>query len=357
MLNPERLELVRLRHGLTKIGFANELGVDRKTLQRFEKGDYDLPTASVDKLLAFSGYPEEFFEDKTSLEYPNPNGVSFRSLRSLTASSRNSAMAAGALAFVLDDFITSEYSVPRSNLTTEVKSVSPAKAALSLRADWGIGLRPIGNFLNLLEQHGIRVFSLTEGTRHLDAYSLWRNDKPYIFLNTLKTAERSRFDAAHELGHLLLHRHTGSSHASAESEADTFASAFLMPKEDLLAEIPRVRSLHDIIHKKRRWGVSAAALAYTLHKMGRITDWHYRSYCISLAKNGRDKEPNPMERESSQIWEKVLTDLWKRGIPLARLASKLHIPERELNSLLFGIATKESAPESARVNPPLRAVK
>lgn len=357
MINPERLELVRLRRGLTKIGFANELGVDRKTLQRFEKGEYDLPDTSVERLLNFSGYPKEFFEDNGSIEYPNPNGVSFRSLRSLTASSRNSAMAAGALAFVFDDFITSEYSLPTSNLTTEVKSVSPAKAALSLRSDWGIGFRPIGNFLNLLERHGIRVFSLAEETRHLDAYSLWRNEKPYIFLNTLKTAERSRFDAAHELGHLILHRHTGSSHQGAESEADAFASAFLMPKEDLLAEIPRVRSLQDIVLKKRRWGVSAAALAYTLHKMGRISDWHYRSYCISLAKNGRDKEPNPMQRETSQIWEKVLTDLWKRGIPLSRLADNLHIPERELNNLLFGIATKDNRSGAAQTKATLYAIK
>ncbi len=356
MLNPERLELVRLRRGLTKIGFAEKLGVDRKTLQRFENGDYELSPECVVKLLEFTDYPREFFEDYSPLEYPNPEGVSFRSLRSLTASKRNSAMAAGALAFVFDDFITSEYSLPESNLTTEVKSVSPVKAALSLRAEWGIGLRPIGNLLNLLERNGIRVFSLVEETRHLDAYSLWRNDKPYIFLNTLKTAERSRFDASHELAHLILHRHTGSSHSSAEAEADAFASAFLMPKEDLLAEIPRVRSLQVLIDKKVRWGVSAAALAYTLHKMGRISDWHYRSYCIALGKIGRDKEPNPIPRESSQIWEKVLTDLWRRGMPLSRLASQLRVPEHELNSLLFGIASKGPISKSPVPKTQLRSI-
>ena len=254
-LNPERLELVRLRLGLTKIEFADTLGVDRKTLQRFESGKYELPEICEVNLIRISGYPKEFFESHKALEYPNPDGVSFRSLRSLTASSRNSALAAGALAFIFDDFITSEYNLPNHSLTPEVTSVSPTKAALSLRSYFGIGFRPIGNLLNLLEANGIRVFSLVEETRHLDAYSLWRNNKPYIFLNTLKTAERSRFDAAHELGHLILHRHTGSSHANAESEADSFASAFLMPREDLFAEIPRVISLYEIIAKKRRWGV------------------------------------------------------------------------------------------------------
>ena len=140
-----------------------------------------------------------------------------------------------------------------------------------------------------------------------------------------------------------MHRHKGSSHPSAEDEANEFASAFLMPPEDLLAETSWGMSLTDLIEKKRRWGVSAAALAYTLHKLGKISDWHYRSYCIALGKFGRDTEPNPMPRETSQVWEKVLTDLWRRGKPISKLATDLMVPERELNSLLFGIASKHLA--------------
>ena len=225
MFNPDRVELVRLRLGLTKIGFAGQLGVDRKTLQRFEGRDYDLSPDAKRRLLAISDYPEAFFQ-KDAPEYPNPNGVSFRSLRSLTAGKRDAAMAAGALAFELDDWISTEYDLPDHDLEVG-RDLLPAEAAMRLRVHWGIGERPIGNVINLLEAHGVRVFSLVEGTRHLDAYSLWRDDKPYIFLNTLKTAERSRFDAAHELGHLVMHRHIGSGHIGAEGEADSFASSFL----------------------------------------------------------------------------------------------------------------------------------
>ncbi len=336
MYSPDRVELVRRRLGLTKSGFAEQLGVDRKTIRRFEAGDYELPEHVQKKLLNLSGYPEGFFL-KPPPEYPDATGVSFRSLRSLTAGAREAARAAGVIAFEFDDWVTSRYDLPHHDLIVD-RDLSPAEAAMRLRASWGIGNRPIGNLLNLLEAHGVRVFSLVEETRHLDAYSLWRNDQPYIFLNTLKTAERSRFDAAHELGHLVLHRHTGSSHPKAESEADSFASAFLMPPDDLIAEIPWVRSLRDIIEKKRRWGVSAAALAYTLHKLGRITDWHYRGYCIELGKFGKNLEPNGMEREVSQVWTKILRDLWTLGMPLSRIANKISVPESELNSLLFGIA-------------------
>src|ERR1700733_13357853 len=98
MLNPERVELVRKPLGLTKIGFAAQLGVDRKVIQRFEDGTMDLPAVCLKTLCGISGYPEGFFH-KPSPEYPNAAGVSFRSLRSLTAGARDAAIAAGALAF------------------------------------------------------------------------------------------------------------------------------------------------------------------------------------------------------------------------------------------------------------------
>ena len=111
MFNPERVELARLRLGLTKVAFANSLEVDRKSLQRFESGEYDLPEKAQSLLLHISGFSEAFFK-KGAPEYPNPEAVSFRSLRSLTASARNAAVAVSALAFELDDFILSRYKLP-----------------------------------------------------------------------------------------------------------------------------------------------------------------------------------------------------------------------------------------------------
>lgn len=342
MQNPERVELVRRRLGLSKIGFAKALGIDRKTLQRFESGVSELSGAVLTRLCEISGYPEEFFA-KGDFEYPNPDGVSFRSLRSLTASARNAALAAGALGYELDDWIDARFDLPEHNLP-QVNNRSPREAAAAVRSYWSIGERPIANMINVLESHGVRVFSLAEETRHLDAYSFWRNDKPYVFLNTLKTPEHSRFDAAHELGHLIMHRHTGSNHKSAEDEANAFASTFLMPPDDLLAHIPFVRCLDDLIAAKHRWRVSVAALNYALHKMGVISDWHYRGYCIELNKMGRTVEPNGIDPESSQIWAKILVSLWKKGITLSKIADALSVPEKEVSNLLFGVAAPPSSP-------------
>jgi Zn-dependent peptidase ImmA (M78 family) len=47
----------------------------------------------------------------------------------------------------------------------------------------------------------------------------------------------------------------------AEDQANRFAS-FLMPKDDVLAELPYVVFLDQTMRKKLRWKVSVAALNY-----------------------------------------------------------------------------------------------
>ena len=50
------------------------------------------------------------------------------------------------------------------------------------------------------------MFGLAEDCRELDAFCFWRHGRPFVFLNTVKSAERNRMDCAHELAHLVLHR-------------------------------------------------------------------------------------------------------------------------------------------------------
>lgn len=344
MPNPERIDLVRLRLGLTKVAFADRLGVDRKTVQRMEQGG-EISDQLINRLCSLSGYSQSFFE-KPSVDYPSSDGVSFRSLRSLTAGPRDAALAAGALAFEVDDWIRQRFELPEHSIP-QLNNQTPVAAAAAVRAAWGIGEKPIANMINLLEAHGVRVFSLVEETRHLDAYSFWRNKKPYVFLNTLKTAEHSRFDAAHELGHLVMHRHTGSNHKTAEDEANAFASALLIPPNDLVAKLPNAHSLRQIIQWKKRWGVSAAALNYALRKNNLMSEWHYRGNYIQLNKLGREVEPEGMERETSQIWKKILSALWAEGISISHIAKELEIPEFEISNLLFGITSSPEKPSKS----------
>jgi len=198
--------------------------------------------------------------------------------------------------------------------------------------------------IHLLESKGVRVFSLAENTAKVNAYSLWRSEKPYVFLNTFKTAECSRFDAAHELGHLVLHQDGSVTGRAAEDQANRFASAFLMPRGDVISVLPRVNHLQQLIVAKARWKVSAAALNYRLHKLGILTDWKNRDFCIEIGRrNFNKKEPNEIERENSRVWEKVLQTLWAEKTTHVDIAAELNIPVREVTDLLFGML-KASGP-------------
>ena len=201
------------------------------------------------------------------------------------------------------------------------------------------------------------LFSLAENTKNVDAFSCWRNDEPYVFLNTFKSTERSRFDAAHELGHLVLHKHGGAKQGrSAEHEAHLFAASFLMPKDDVLATIPFVTDLDKIVKAKTRWGVSVAALAYRLHKLNLLTDWQYRTFCIQINRKYGANEPAGLPPERSSVWQMLLTELWKEGITKSHIAARLSIPPDELENLLFGLTGEVKPPERSNGRPNLKAI-
>ena len=178
-------------------------------------------------------------------------------------------------------------------------------AARSLRQHWGLGERPIPNLLRLIEVKGIRVFALSENTKNVDAFSFLVNGTPFLFVNTFKTAEHSIFDAAHELGHLVMHRRgefggddEDLPKRAVEREAIEFASAFLMPAEDVKAHLPRLVNTSVILKMKARWRVSAMAMAYRLHSPQILSEWTHRRVCIELGQRGfRSGEPGGMVRE------------------------------------------------------------
>ena len=242
MFNPTRLSLARKRRGSTQKSLAEALGVDRKTIVRYENGIVDPPGPVIARLALLLNFPVTFFSGD-DIDEPSADGASFRGFATMPAKDRDAALAAGALAFMVDDWMMARFHLPRAALL-EIEFASPETAAIYVRQQWGLGVRPIANMVHLLEAKGMRVFSMAENTRAVDAFSTWRRDVPYIFLNLEKSGERGRFDASHELGHLVMHRHGGPHQGqSAEEQANQFAAAFLMPEDDVRAVLPGVSAL------------------------------------------------------------------------------------------------------------------
>lgn len=339
MFNPERLELARKRRRLTAKSLAERAGIAPVTLSRIVNRQQVPDENTVESLVSALEYPRSFFyqDDADPIEV---GAASFRSLTSMSARERDAALAAGSLAYELIDWVAEKFSLPEPDIIDLGQERDPASAARMLRQYWAIGEKPIGNMIKLLESKGVRVFSLAEDTKNVDAFSCWRDNQPFVFLNTFKSTERSRFDAAHELGHLVLHRHGGPQGREAEVEANQFASAFLMPHADLVSTIPYVSSIDQILSAKKRWGVAAVALAYRLNKLGLMTEWQY----IQVNRRYRSAEPDGLPAEKSSVWQMVLQELWKEGMSRGAVAAKLNIPEDELQSLLFGLTGSSIPP-------------
>lgn len=335
--NPNRLEVARKRRGLTKVALAEKASISVRMLTEYLSGPYEPPAETVGRFAAALDFPIDFFYG-SDLDEPALAGASFRSLSTLSARQRDQAFASATFAVSLSRWIEKLYKLPPPTLP-RLGDRGPEGAAELLRHEWGVGERPIKNMVHLLELHGVRVFSLAEECAEVDAFSFWDSSVPYVFLNTWKSPEHSRMDAAHELGHLVIHRGIELAHSrETEQEARTFGSAFLMPRGSVLAHAPRHPQLAHLIAAKHHWNVSVAALTLRMHRLGLLSDWQYRMLAIEIQESGyRREEPESEQREASQVLDKVLRLSRDSGMSIAAIAGRLNIPLTELNKVMFGL--------------------
>lgn len=341
---------------MSKKGVADAIGVTPNTILRYESGEIMPSDENLSKLSKVLGFPLTFFEGG-EFDVPRRDNASFRGLASKSQKIMDAALASGALAYLFDDWVSEKYGRVETDLL-DLQHYDPISAAKMMRQHWRIGDMPVENMIHLLEAKGIRVFSLAENTKDVDAFSVWRDDVPYIFLNRFKSAERSRFDAAHELAHLCIHKHGGSAakytSSEIEKEANAFAGAFLMPESDMKAIIKSpIYSVRDLEKYKKRWRVSVAAVNYRARELGLISESKSNSNYVEMSRRGWLKsEPQGIEREQSHFWQQVLDDLRSLGVTKSDIAEQTGIPVEELEALLFGLANMLTIDGSGAKSPP-----
>ncbi len=363
MFRPARLTLARERRCVTKLALAEAVEIAARNIHRYEDGELRPTQDTLARIAQFLDFPQSFFVRPPPPEFAER--VSFRSLSTLTKKKQAAVLAAGTIAVELSAFLDSHLRLPDPNLPG-CRGQDAEGAVAVLRAHWGLGNKPITNMVQLLEKNGVRVFSLVGDQKEVDAFTVRHDEVPFVFLNTLKSAERGRFDAAHELGHLVLHEHGSWTGKEVEREADAFASAFLMPRADVIAHHSPLPKLDNLIEKKQRFGVSVGAYARRLRDLELIATWHYKDLCVQISKRGyRKHEPKGRRRETSQLLLKAFTLLKeKKGITRPQVAAELGITNDELSRLLFGL-TLSSIEGSSRAGtsswvttpPQLRRVK
>jgi Zn-dependent peptidase ImmA (M78 family)/transcriptional regulator with XRE-family HTH domain len=132
------------------------------------------------------------------------------------------------------------------------------EAAASLRRDWNLGLDPIENLTQLLEDHGIKV-GLVDGFEHFDACTFLADSIPVIVSKADLPGDRQRFNLAHELGHLILHL---AGDLDPEDASHRFVGAFLVSAEAARFELGVKRStldMNELYLLKHKYGLSMQA--------------------------------------------------------------------------------------------------
>jgi len=157
---------------------------------------------------------------------------------------------------------------PKLNIPVFDKGLDISEKAQSLRDYWGLGVSPVKNLTDILEKNGIVISSIKNTAESdTDSYSQIINGLPIVVLNNNNDiAARQRFNAAHELGHLILHSSLSKTDftinkAEYENEAYLFASMFLLPPGKFNDMVESSEQGH-LIELKEIWNVSISAILY-----------------------------------------------------------------------------------------------
>jgi Zn-dependent peptidase ImmA (M78 family)/DNA-binding XRE family transcriptional regulator len=352
LLTPSRLLIARKRHGLTLTRLAGLTGLSTHSLSVYENG-HQAPSEETLLLLAATLDVAPAFLAASDVEEIPGEAVSFRALSKMTARQRDRALSTGRITLLINDWIDARFELPAADIPS-LTGYKPESAAEVVRARWGLGERPIANMLHLLEARGVRIYSLTAENDELDAYSLFWHGRPFIFLSTSKSGERGRFDAAHELGHLVLHgEHQVLNRPAAEMEANRFAAALLMPRGSILGQGLRDATAARILQAKQIWKVAAMALTHRLYELDLLTEWGYRTACVQLSRLGyRRSEPKGIQRESSQLLSKVFRSARDDGDTPATIAADIGITSDELKDHVFGLTLTTLPGDRLETGPP-----
>lgn len=277
----QALRLARSFRGLTLAQVAEAVATSTVYIHQIEVGARKPPRELAEALASAVGFESSFFESPINEEFLE-NDCQFRAPKRMTAGLRTRVLSHGTLFQQFVRYLESRVKLPTPTVPSIVGRTPEEieQAAESVRRTHGLGLdRPITHLPRFLERMGV-VVTRFEASGKMDAFSRpVPGARPVIVLNTEKNStSRTRFDMAHELGHLVLHLGHQGFERQKEDDADSFASAFLLPRVGFLREFPAHAGLNwDLVWElKKRWRTSGAAIIRRAHDLGRLAPDAYR---------------------------------------------------------------------------------
>lgn len=346
---PSRVRLARELRGMTQreVVEAMDPPVSSPAISQIESGKMRPSPATVQALARALEVPPGFF----SAQWPEPHPAHtyFRNLRSTSVKERRRAQARtlllGNFLAALDQHVRlPEVDVPQKPVSRGATREEIEEAARLVRQRWGLGDGPVPHVVRELERHGVTVARLRMGHRSVDAFSTWTLTHPIVLLSDDKSDNyvRSRFDAAHELGHLVMHRDTEPGTKEIEGQAHDFAASFLMPADvarEVLPDRLDAAGWSRLAELKRTWGISIAALIYRARALSVISPDAYQSAMRHMSARGwRKQEPGDRQMGAAEapllLERAVRRASIEAGKDVGDLVASAHLPVNDLLDLL-----------------------
>jgi Zn-dependent peptidase ImmA (M78 family) len=353
----DRIKLARRKAGfsLRELSAAMDERVTAQAVGKYERGE-DTPSSGVLLALAKAlGVSLNYLLDTQGIEL---SGVEFRTKASTTGRER-AHVQTEVLEWIerylqielILNLDSASWQCPVAN-PRQLREVGDAeKLAREIRDHWKLGLDPIPNMTELLEEKGLKVLTVPlpqriSGFTCMVGRGAGNADLPVIVVNNTFPLERRRLTLAHELAHRLIDTDSLID-KDEEKAANLFAGAFLMPREHLLREVGKHRSAlgyKEIVDLKRLYRVSGAALLMRLRQLEVISQPTLVYAFQTIARGWRTQEPEELEpadirgqRESARRFERLCYRALAEGlISMSKAAELLRLPLPEVEAGLKG---------------------
>lgn len=287
-INGKRLKEARLFNHLTMSALADQIGVSKQAISKYEHNKIEISSAVFQKIVQVLNFPLYFFTDFEKVPYQD-DGTFYRSRLTATQSEKQPSKTYKKAAAYLRDYFENYIDFPELDTKLELEE-SPENAANELRRIWNLDDQPISDIVDLMERHGLIIVNVDFNSNKIDARSGYveiGEKQYYIVLVNGKKQNffRDQFTLAHELGHYAMHAKLyhpqedlmGQDYRNIENEANQFASAFLMPKESFESDLTKngFINIDTFINLKSKWNVSIAAMVHRAHDLQLIDDKEY----------------------------------------------------------------------------------
>jgi Zn-dependent peptidase ImmA (M78 family)/transcriptional regulator with XRE-family HTH domain len=296
-----RLRLARAFKDLTQAELGERASVTSQYIGYLENGRKQPTAILVDAFANVLGFEPGFFYGPPLEEFRETE-CHFRKRATTPVGVRTRVLAHGTLFGGLVEYLDDSVSMPPENVPRVCVQHHEdiERAAETCRMQWGLGRDlPSKNLTRAVEHAGVIVTRFEASAAKVDAFSR-SGRRSVIVLNVDKdAASRSRFDLAHECGHLVMHDGLTTGDPETEKQANQFASALLLPRVGFVREFPRSHHLDwaAVFQLKKRWGASASAIVRRAYDLRLIPATTYQSAYKAMAYRGwlksEPEEPLP----------------------------------------------------------------